>query len=238
MPIFDLDIPDSLTGPQLDLYLSRGWYRMRQTLFTTSGIWNEEETEFRPVYWLRFPVDEIREHRSHRAIRKKNSRFRVEYAEEFRADYHDHLLYFMYVIKSPFDSYQSIDDALYNACEKDIFHTKAIRIWDVNRLIAAGIFDAGQTALASILHFYDPAYASHSLGKYLMLLTIDYMKRRGYTFYYPGYVVRGNPRFDYKLFLGKEAAYFFNTESQAWDPFRDELLISEQTLHLVHDAGN
>ena len=98
-------------------------------------------------------------------------------------------------------------------------------VYDGDQLIAAGYFDLGDTAAASILHFFDPQYARYSLGKYLILLTIEYLKDQGYEYYYPGYVVEGLPKMDYKLFLGKEEAEYFDPEAVAWLKFDDNILI-------------
>jgi arginine-tRNA-protein transferase len=82
----------------------------------------------------------------------------------------------------------------------------------------------GAKTAASILHFYDPTYGKYSLGKYLILLTLDYLKSQHYEFYYPGYVVEGLNKMNYKLFLGKEYAEYFDPETISWKPFQDSIL--------------
>jgi arginyl-tRNA--protein-N-Asp/Glu arginylyltransferase len=111
---------------------------------------------------------------------------------------------------------------------RNIFKTNCISIYDGGRLIAGGYFDIGQVASASILHFFDPEYKRYSLGKYLILLTIDFLKSNGFEFYYPGYVIAGNPKMDYKLFLGKEAAYYFDPGTESWKIFEDAILKAEE----------
>ncbi len=116
--------------------------------------------------------------------------------------------------------------------EHNIYNTKCISIFDAGKLVAAGYFDVGTISGTSILHFFDPEYSRYSLGKYLILLTIDYLKERGYTFYYPGYLVEGLPKMNYKLFLGKEEAQSFDPEAIGWKYF-DERILTRQP-----DDGN
>ena len=60
-----------------------------------------------------------------------------------------------------------------------------------------------------------------------MLLTLDFLKSKGYTFYYPGYLVSGISKMDYKLFIGKEATAYFEAVSQTWKNFNDDILKPE-----------
>lgn len=219
--------PTGLTGPELDDYLARGWYRMQQSIFTITHSFREELFDFRPVWWLRFPVRGLPRHLSHDRIRRRNRHLRLRLAQPFRPDAASEALYARYLASVPFEGYPSIADALYGDAGPDadtIYDTRAIILSDGPRDVAMGIYDLGHRAGASILHFYDPDFARHSLGKYLMLLTLDQLGTAGCEWYYPGYVVSGIPRFDYKLFLGRDRAAYFEPAEQAWRPFRDELL--------------
>jgi arginine-tRNA-protein transferase len=224
MPYHAREAPDSLRGATLDGYLARGWFRSGQQIFTTDGIWNDDRTVYYPAWWLRFPIDEIRPHRSHEKIRKKNAGFRVEFSESFTQTVDDIVIYFAYSLHIDFANPSSIEDALYEPSGTDVYDTKAIRVYDGKKLVSVAVFDVGADAVASILHFYNPSYARFSPGKYLMLLTLEYMKAHGYSLYYPGYVVTRKPMFDYKLFLGKEAAYYYDRPANDWLPFQEELL--------------
>jgi arginine-tRNA-protein transferase len=224
LPYYARETPDNLRGAELDRYLARGWFRSGQEIFTTDGIWNDDQTVYFPAWWLRFPINEIRKHRSHDKIRKKNAGFRVAYSKSFTQSIDDIVVYFAYSCHIPFLNPGSIEQALYEPPGTDRYDTRTIRVYDGKKPVAIAIFDVGKDAVASILHFYNPGYARFSPGKYLMLLTLDYMRAHGYSLYYPGYVVSRKPMFDYKLFLGKEAAYFYDRPSNDWLPFRDELL--------------
>ena len=77
----------------------------------------------------------------------------------------------------------------------------------------------GLNSIASILGVYDEPYASYSLGFYTMLAEIDYGKKNQYQYYYPGYVVPGFPKFDYKLRIGD--VDYYNTANDVWLPFSE-----------------
>ena len=56
--------------------------------------------------------------------------------------------------------------------------------------------------------------------------------------YYPGYIVVGKPKLDYKLFLGKDLAQYYDYETQSWLTYTDDILAEEvytsSDLNLLH----
>lgn len=219
--------PDSLPGPDLDHYLAQGWYRMHQHIFSTTHLLAEDCWR---VHWLRFPLVEMKETSTHRRIRKRNQGFKVS-IDEFAGIRPEHEeLYGIYRGSIDFNGALSIHQSLLDEVDtnRNIFNTNCISIYDGDKLIACGYFDVGNDSSASILHFYDPGYKQYGLGKYLILLTIDYLKSNGFKFYYPGYVIAGNPKMDYKLFLGREAAYYFDPRTESWKIFEDSILKAEE----------
>lgn len=217
--------PGTLNGAQLDAFLANGWYRMRQILFTQSHYHGHPSELDRPVWWLRFPVDGIVDRDSHKRMRRRNRHLRVETLDPFVNRRVYETLYDRYFESIDFDGYPSVEEALFEYPRREgLFHTCGIGLYDGKRLVAMGVFDLGRDSCASILHFYDPDYARLSLGRHLMLLTTDLLRERGYRWYYPGYVVPGLPKFDYKLFLGREAAEYYHPETGAWKSFEDRIL--------------
>jgi len=214
--------PVSLSGAQLDQLLMLGWYRMHQHVFTTSHV--QLDDVYR-VHWLRYTLDELKPHASHQRIRKRARNFshRIE-SFTLREEHQElHQRYYAFI---DFDGAPSIVDCLFGdgPTTHSIFTTKTISVYDGDNLIAAGYFDLGQEGAASILHFFDPSYARYSLGKYLILLTIDYLRANNFRFYYPGYVVEGNPKMDYKLFLGRMQAQYFEPLTADWKYFQESIL--------------
>jgi arginine-tRNA-protein transferase len=219
--------PEHLTGSDLDKLLALGWYRMNQTIFTSSHVGLEEIYR---VHWLRYAIHEIRTHASHRKIhnRNKNTHFTIEDFTTLRSDHQE--LHQRYYESIAFEGAMSIEECLFGeeSTDRNIYNTKCISVFEGHQLIAGGYFDLGESAAASILHFFDPLYKRNSLGKYLILLTIDYLKSTHYHLYYPGYVVEGNSKMDYKLFLGKEAAQYFDPETVSWKYFQESILVKSQ----------
>ncbi len=225
-PYYNSFYPAALSGADLDALLALGWYRMHQTIFTSSHVGLDEVYR---VHWLRYAIEEINRHASHRKIRSRNQNFRWA-IEDFTIIPASHMeLHQHYYAAIEFEGASSIEECLFGEeiIERNIYNTKCISIFDQDRLIAGGYFDVGEKGAASILHFFDPQFKKYSLGKYLILLTIDYLKQNHYQWYYPGYVVEGNSKMDYKLFLGKEQAQYFDPESITWKYFQESILIKQ-----------
>ena len=234
----DSFVPSDLSGAQLDTLLSLGWYRMNQYVFCTSHI-DHENLPYR-VHWMRYPISELKPKPSHKRIRNRNNNFRYT-IEDFSSIRQDHAeLHHLYRETITFNGALTIQDCLFGdyPIEKNIFSTKCISIFDEQKLIAGGYFDTGDEAAASILHFFDPTYDKYSLGKFLILITIDYLRTKGFHYYYPGYVVEGLNKMNYKLFLGKEYAQYFDPHSITWKKFEENILTNEITNHLQGSNGN
>lgn len=223
---YDRLTPESITGPQLDGWLALGGYRMHQDVFTTSHV---DLGEIYRVYWLRFDVRTLHPHRSHRRLRQRNSRFSFSIKPFSGIGDHHHSLHQKYRDSIDFDGAPTIAECLFgeNPNQANHFQTQCLSVYDKDALIAGGYFDTGHTSAASILHFYDPDYRRYSLGKFLILLTVDYLKATGFQWYYPGYVVQGCPKMNYKLFLGQEQAHYFDPDGRRWKPFHRDLLVGQ-----------
>lgn len=228
-PYYDSILPKSITPAGLDHALALGWYRMHQGIFTCSHV---NLGNLYRVHWLRYRLHDVQEKAAHRRIKKINQAFTFS-IEDFNpsAIRPDHVeLHKRYRTSIDFDGANSIIESLLgdDFDGNNIFNTKCISVFDQDKLIAGGYFDVGLQAGTSILHFFDPEYSRYSQGKYLILLTLDYLRAQGYTLYYPGYVVQGFSKMDYKLFLGKDAAQHFDPETTAWIYFKEEILIISQ----------
>lgn len=226
MIYYDSFSPHTLSGNQLDQLLAMGWYRMHQSIFATSHV---ELGELFRVHWLRYPLAALKNRSSLERIRRKNKSFRFE-IEDFHAISTIHSeLHLRYRASIDFNGANSIEESLFGGVYSglNIFNTKCISVFEGNKLIAGGYFDLGSESAASILHFFDPKYKNYGLGKYLILGTTDYLKSMGYTWYYPGYVVEGLSKMNYKLFLGKEKAQYFDAEFTLWKDFDERILIKQ-----------
>lgn len=221
MHYYDVLQPERCTGKDFDYLLSLGWYPMGQTIFTTSHLFKEDDTPPNRVHWLRYPVDSISERNSHKRIRKKNKNFTIELIIPFRHTRELDLLYEKYFNSIDFDGYSSIKKATYHPDENNIYDSRAILVRERKKIISCGIFYEGKHSVASILHFFDPEYKKSSPGKYLILKTLDYCRKKQLKWYYPGYLIQGIPKMDYKLFLGKNEAQYYLPEP---DPLHGQWL--------------
>jgi arginine-tRNA-protein transferase len=219
--------PASLPGENLDRYLALGWFRMHQEIFTTTHLFSGDQV-YR-VHWLRYEVSAIQVRAYHRRLRRRNTPFFVTIEDlEVIPPAHEEL-YKVYRESIDFEGADSVAHALFGEEEPQasIYNTKCISIYHGERLIAAGYFDVGEHAGASILHFFDPAYSRYSLGKYLILITCDYFREQKINLYYPGYVVAGKEKMNYKLFLGKDIATYYDPVTRSWHPFDERILQPE-----------
>jgi arginyl-tRNA--protein-N-Asp/Glu arginylyltransferase len=92
-------------------------------------------------------------------------------------------------------------------------------VYDQGKLVAFSIFDLGKKSLASLEAAYDPDYANYSLGFYTMLLEIQYCQDCSFDHYYPGFLPKDVPMFNYKLRPGN--LEFFRLRNKAWHPVEE-----------------
>ena len=198
---------------------------MGQIIFTTNHIVYEEAV-YR-VYWLRYFIPSIKYNKNHQKIIALNHNFSVEIKPlEITEELEE--LYALYKSSIAFQASETIRNFLLDGGTADIYNTSVIEIRDNNKLIGAGIFDNGTSSIAGIMNFYAPSYKKHSLGKYLMLLKINYAKAMSKAWYYPGYIVAGYPKFDYKLFIGKEIAEIYLPELASWMKYDIDLIAGDE----------
>ncbi|GGG39988.1 GNAT family N-acetyltransferase [Hymenobacter glacieicola] len=205
-----------IRGDALDFYLSQGYYRMHQDLFTCRFL--PINDDLYTVHWLRLELVTVHYGPAQRRLLRLNEPFALtirsfQLTDEYEA------LYALYRGAIAFDAPETVEAFLLAGAAHNVFSTYIIEVRDKGQLIAAGIFDSGARSLAGIMNFYHPAYRKYSLGKYLMLLKINYARQHQKTYYYPGYLVHGYPKFDYKLFPCLTATQVFDALNGSWLPF-------------------
>ena len=222
-----------LPGDFLDYYLSQGYYRMGQNLFTCRFL--PLDTGIYTTHWLRLVVAQATYGPKQRRLFRLNERFGVA-VRPLRLTPEYEALYARYYQSIAFDGNPSLPDLLLDGNTHNVFTTNVLEVRDGGRLIAAGVFDSGTDSIAGIVNFYDPDYHKHSLGKYLMLLKLEHARQQRLAYYYPGYLVQGYPKFDYKLFACLAATEVFNARTHQWRPFSwDE--VNRQAAELLSDEA-
>ncbi len=230
--------PDSLLPEDLDDYLARGWYRMGQSVFTTHFLCFEEN--FYSAIWIRLNLQQHDFNKHARKLMRRNGqRFRMECARA-KITSEKEELYQRYKKNFPGLLAPSLLFSLNDGEEKNIYRTYSINIYDADRLVATSFFDVGRHSAASIMGIYDPDYSRYSLGFYSMLGEMIFCRQNHIQFYYPGYIVPGYPRFDYKTRIGN--VDYFNLHSRSWLPLSSltpahiPLIRMEQKLHELQQA--
>lgn len=211
----EVHCPRVLHCEELDQYLARGWFRMGQTIFTTNFL--NFKSHFYSAVWLRISLPGFSGDKTEQRLIKKNAGFRIEIRPASITAEKEHL-FSHYKKNISFEASTSLHTLLYGKADYNIYNTTEVNIYDQGKLIAAGYFDIGKTSAAGISCFYDPAYKKYSLGKYLIYLKIEYCKKMGLQYFYPGYFVPGYSLFDYKLEIGKPALQYLEFPSLEWRP--------------------
>lgn len=222
--------PEIMSPEELDQYLSKGWYRMGQTIFTTHFL--SFGDQFYSAIWVRLSLRGYSFRKSLRKIfRQNNSRFRTE-IRRASIDEEKEVLYQKYKTTFPGVLAPSLKDSLLDGEDFNVFNTLEITIYDGNKLVALSFFDIGRESAASIIGIYHPDYNKYSLGFYTMLLEIQFCMESNKRFYYPGYVVPGYPRFDYKLRIGEVS--YLDLHAYEWLPM-NQLTKSQIPINLMTD---
>ena len=193
--------------------LAAGWYRIQQLLFTTDQL-NFDLDVYKAI-WLRVKLADFEIDKTFKTLLKKNKQFRLEINKALITTEHE-LLFENYKKHITFETGSSLHYLLFGEEENNIYNTHLINMYDGNRLIATGAFDLGQQSVAGIFSVYDPAYKKCSPGKYLIYEKMQFCKKEGYTWFYPGYYVPGYPRFDYKKEIGKGAIEYYDRIQNNW----------------------
>jgi arginine-tRNA-protein transferase len=217
--------PDKLLPEELDTYLANGWFRMRQTIFTTNFL--HFDLQYFSAIWLRVALDEPIIDKKYKALKKLNKDFKIE-IQKLSVEgitTAQELLYLHYRKSVAFDVSPSLQELLFGTETVNRFDTYQANIYDGERLIATGFFDIGQNSAAGITSIYHPEYKKYSLGKYLIYLKMEYCKLQHLQYFYPGYVVPGYAPFDYKLEVGRAALQYLKVATNEWFPVSEKSLI-------------
>ena len=216
-PGFLIHCPPQIKGDVFDMYLSAGWYRYGNKIFTID-FFTENEKIYQ-VYWLRYNIPKLKLSESYQKILNKNKRFSYKIIP-FQNTSELEALHAVYFENIDFVTTSSIEELMEDVTGA-IYNSMLIEIRDDNKLIAAGIFDYGNNSIAGIKNIFHPDYKKYSLGKYLMILKCQYCAQHNIEWYYPGYFAPGYKKFDYKLTIDAEATEVCLIENRQWVSYRD-----------------
>lgn len=202
--------PERMTPERYDMFLANGWFRSMAMLYKNDLLCLEEDLLSVVNVRLRLDDFEIKP-RQAKNFRNVENRFRVQVGkakitDEKQALYH--------LNKSRFSGYIHDElDPMLSSGQFAGFETYEITVHDDDRLIACSFFDIGQGSMAGLMGLFDPEYARYSLGIFTMLKEAQVGKKNRFKYYYPGYVLHGSDKFDYKLSIGR---YDFLNDQGHW----------------------
>ena len=207
-------------GELLDKYLADGYYRIQYFMFTAHFTQIDFDTPPLPVFWLRTRVNDIQKSSQTTSIPNRSKNFTFGYKEAAITEEVD-MLYRVYRNHINFNASDTCSSYLENNYLANPFDAWMIEVRDGDLLIAVGYFDRGKNAIAGVLNFYHPDYKKYSLGKYLMLLKINYARQNGIEFYYTGYISTAIKKFDYKIFPDGKAMEVFLPREGEWVAYEE-----------------
>ncbi|MEM9173951.1 MAG: hypothetical protein AAGC67_01865 [Myxococcota bacterium] len=199
--MIEIEVPVFPDPEHYDQRMATGWFRSGPILVRANLLPLDEQ--IRGLVQIRLPVDDPTgaSRSARRRFRRNRERFRVEFGPA-KVDGARSALYEK--TKARFMSFvSSALEPLVLGENRDVFDTRECAVFDQDRLVAVSYFDVGREAVAAQLALHDPDYAAYGLGTYTLLEEIDYARTIDAVYYYPGYVVPGQPRFDYKMQIGR-----------------------------------
>ena len=207
-------IMDSIAAEELDQFLEKGWFRMKQHMFTTEFL--QMGIDFYDAIWLRNKLTGFRFPKWFGKM-KRNMRFRAE-VTAFHPGPENEMLYQSYRESKPEGFPESLESILYGEGDTNIFNTRQVNIYEGDELVGASFFDVGSNSAMGIVSYYEPRYKSLGMGKYATMLAYEYCAVNGLTWFYPGYFAPGNPSFDYKVRFDPGSLEYLNMRQQEWMP--------------------
>lgn len=207
-----------ISPAQLDGFLSMGWFRIQQTIFTTD-ILNFNGIEYEAV-WLRVCLPDFTAGKKYKILSEKNKHFRIEIKEALITPAHEEL-FASYKKTINFEAAPSLISLLQGGLDYNVYNTFMINVYEGETLAGTGCFDLGSNSAAGIFSVYDPRYKKFSLGKYMIYEKMLFCQRENFIYFYPGYFVPGYPMFDYKLDIGQSALEYFEPLQKRWHSFFD-----------------
>lgn len=198
---------------ELDDYLSRGWFRMHQSIFTTRYLVFDDA--WYEAIWLRACLQNFDVDTRYKTLHKRNGKFKIEIKKAHITKEHE-ILFAHYRHSVSFETSPSLEWLLFGNKLYNVYNTFVINVFDGDKLIGAGFFDLGKTSAAGICSVYHPDYKKHTLGKYIIYQKMFFCKRNNFQYFYPGYFVPGYAAFDYKLEIGRTALEYFDVEKEKW----------------------
>lgn len=230
---FELTRPRELSGVELDDYLAAGWYRQGQGLFTTYSTISRKILMAAP--WIRVDSSKYSLSKNLRRLKSKNQKAITYHIGKAVITPHREEMFRRFRTYFKGEFYESLQSALfcYSSQPGTIYDSYEVTFYQNGKMIGFSYFDVGNNSIASIINIYAREAMKYSLGMYSILLQIEWCEKNGKQFYYPGYAMPENPRFDYKLRI--QGVDYLEQATGEWKPWED-FKLKETPLYEYRDA--
>jgi arginine-tRNA-protein transferase len=195
-----------LDGYELEELLSHGWRKFGLYYFRPRCQCSE-------CIPIRILAQKFTLSREHRRISRKNDDVKVhfkalEYRDEIYDMYKEHSLARFGKIADKRESF--IDSFFVPSCP-----SAQSEFYLDGNLVAVGFVDISDKALSSVYFIYRTSVTKRRMGTFGMIQEIEYARKSGLEFYYPGYYIKDNARMNYKGHF--HPAQHYDWRGQRWN---------------------
>lgn len=209
-----------LSGSELDEALQNGYFPTGVKLSTAIAARYDASYNISARLYLRAPISPPIFSKSKRKLLRKNSKLFQYEVRDFYCDEEINRLWKQF--KSNAHNWQyipNLDEHIFKGESADNFPSKLLLLRNEGQLVAFTVMFEGHKSLASLEAAYDLNYSKYSPGIYTMLLELKYAQSQKKDFYYPGFIYKDVPMFQYKRRLG--GLQFFQLKTRQWRSFED-----------------
>jgi len=186
----------------MDRYWADGWRHFGILFFRYTTAFHESKRF--TVLPLRIDLERFAPSRSQKRVLAKNSDTEIRLRPAF-VDAEKTALFLRHRRRFQKDAPTSLDDFLSPDPASIPCRNVELCVYLGSTLLGVTFLDLGATATSAVYALFDPAEAKRSLGILMILQSIEFSRRQGYRYYYPGYAYREPFTYDYKKnFTGLE----------------------------------
>jgi arginine-tRNA-protein transferase len=218
-----------ISPAELDELLSFGWFRGRGIMFRAGIICFNGELQ--STLNMRINVNAFTPKKSHRKLLRRNrEKFRIQWGAP-KWDEEHNLIFKHHSLRFSERTNESLSDSYLLEGPERQFDEFECSVFYEDRLIAFSYVDIGAQSMASIMCSFDSEFDGDSLGIYTMLEELEFAKKMGLQWYYPGYVLDHCRSFDYKLSL---APVEWLMPDQTWQS-GERSILTQTPLRVLHN---
>ncbi len=213
LPLEDTFISWSIAPSRMDELWSAGWWYLGPIFFRRAFI--EWGGRLAPLQHLRVDLARSQFSESQRKVLRRNRDLRVVFQtpvidDERRELFDRHKERFIEGIP------RGLEDFLGPMPATNPVPTREVAVYDGERLIAMSYLAVGHGSVASLYCSFEPSEKRRSLGIFTLLCELEWAKRQGCRYHYPGYALLEPSPMDYKKTLEGLEVYDWG---RAWKHF-------------------